>query len=157
MKLVADNIRITKASVQDALDRKDPVPIQDMSRQCTAAGAHAIDINTGPLKKDPETAMSFFVRAVQDVTDLPLVIDTTNFVAMAAGLAAAVNPVIINGISLEPVKLEKFYRWQRTMMPTWWDFFSPRTAGFPKKMMNALRLPWHWSKRLSPQELPANG
>ncbi len=107
MKLLADNIRITKASIQDALDRKDPAPIQDMVRQCAVAGAQAIDINTGPLKKDPESAMSFFVSAVQDVTDLPLVIDTTNSVAMAAGLAAAANPVTINGISLEPAKLAK--------------------------------------------------
>ncbi|MCG8636913.1 MAG: dihydropteroate synthase, partial [Desulfobacterales bacterium] len=107
MKLVADNIRITRAGVQAALDSRDPGPITDMARKCAAAGAGAIDINTGPLAKDPEEAMIFFVRAVQDATDLPLVIDTTNPLAMAAGLSAAVNPVIINGVSLEPVKLEK--------------------------------------------------
>jgi 5-methyltetrahydrofolate corrinoid/iron sulfur protein methyltransferase len=50
--------------------------------------------------------MAFFVRAVEQVTDLPLFIDTTNPAAMAAGLAAARNPAIINGISLEPFKLE---------------------------------------------------
>lgn len=107
MKLVADNIRITKAGIREALERMDPGPVRAMARQCAAAGADAIDINTGPLTKDPEAAMTFFVRAVQAETGLPLVIDTTNPRAMAAGLAAATNPVIINGISLEPVKLEK--------------------------------------------------
>ncbi len=107
MKLVADNLRITKAVVQKALDQQDPVPIQDLVIQCEAAGAQAIDINTGPLKKNPGDAMFFFVETVQGVTDLPLIIDTTNPAAMAAGLKAARNPAIINGISLEPSKLEK--------------------------------------------------
>ncbi len=107
MKLVADNIRITKAVVQNALDQKDPGPIQDLVIQCESAGAQAIDINTGPLKKNPGDAMTFFVEAIQGVTDLPIVIDTTNPVAMEAGLKAARNPVTINGISLEPSKLEK--------------------------------------------------
>ncbi|HCY87159.1 MAG TPA: dihydropteroate synthase [Desulfobacteraceae bacterium] len=105
MKLVADNIRITKAEIQKSLNDRDPLPVRTLAQRCAAAGAHAIDINTGPLKKNPESSMTFFVRAVQSVTDLPLVIDTTNPLAMAAGLEAAQNPVIINGISLEPEKL----------------------------------------------------
>ncbi len=107
MKLIADNIRITKASIQEALIKKDPFPIQSLAALCAKKGAHGIDINTGPLGKDPEAAMIFFVRAVEQVTDLPLFIDTTNPVAMAAGLATARNKTIINGVSLEPAKLEK--------------------------------------------------
>lgn len=107
MKLVADNIRITKAVIQKALDQRDPGPIQDLVIQCASAGAQAIDINTGPLKKNPGAAMTFFVEAVQGVTNLPLIIDTTNPIAMEAGLRTARNPAIINGISLEPSKLEK--------------------------------------------------
>ena len=44
---------------------------------------------------------------MEQVTDLPLFIDTTNPVAMAAGLATARNKTVINGVSLEPAKLEK--------------------------------------------------
>jgi len=106
LKLIADNIRITKSSIQNALIKNDPLPIQTLAACCAQKGAHGIDINTGPLGKDPEAAMIFFVRAVEQVTDLPLFIDTTNPVAMAAGLAAARNKTIINGVSLEPAKLE---------------------------------------------------
>ncbi|MBU2631107.1 MAG: dihydropteroate synthase, partial [Proteobacteria bacterium] len=67
----------------------------------------AIDVNTGPLGKSPEEGMRFFIEAVQMVTDLPLLIDTSNSDAMRAGLEAAKNPVMINGFSLEPEKLEK--------------------------------------------------
>lgn len=105
MKLVADNIRITKKQIQTALEQKDPEPVRELALSCVRAGAGAIDINAGPLKKDPEGAMAFFIRAVESVTDLPLVIDTTNPAAMAAGVRVAKNPVIINGISLEPAKL----------------------------------------------------
>jgi 5-methyltetrahydrofolate corrinoid/iron sulfur protein methyltransferase len=107
MKLIADNIRITKASIQEALIKRDPLPIKALADCCVQRGAHGIDINTGPLGKDPEGAMAFFVEAVEQVTDLPLLIDTTNPVAMESGLATARNRTIINGISLEPEKLEK--------------------------------------------------
>ncbi len=105
MKLVADNIRITKPCIAKALDERNPHPIEELARACADAGAWAIDINTGPLKKSPGAAMTFFVEAVQNVTDLPLILDTTNPEAMAAGLEASTNPVILNGISLEPGKL----------------------------------------------------
>jgi 5-methyltetrahydrofolate corrinoid/iron sulfur protein methyltransferase len=51
--------------------------------------------------------MAFLVGAVQSVTDLPILLDTANPAALKAGLEAARNPVIINGFSLEPAKLEK--------------------------------------------------
>lgn len=107
MKLVADNIRITKKEIQNALDQRNPGPIQALARQCVKAGAQAIDINTGPLGREADQKMAFFVQAVESVSALPLLIDTANASAMAAGLKAAKNRTIINSISLEPRKLEK--------------------------------------------------
>lgn len=107
MKLIADNLRITKTDVQDALKVLDPRPVQDLVKRCAAKGAWAIDVNTGPLGKSPEKGMVFFIKAVESVTDLPLLIDTSNPAAMRAGVEAANNRVIINGFSLEARKLEK--------------------------------------------------
>jgi len=107
MKLIADNLRITKTDIQNALKARDPKPLQDLVKLCLAKGAWAIDVNTGPLGKLPEEGMTFFIKAVESVTDLPLLIDTSNPAAMKAGLAAANNRVIINGFSLEPGKIEK--------------------------------------------------
>lgn len=107
MKLIADNLRVTKPEIRMAIENRDPLPIRDLARKCAAAGAFALDINTGPLGKNPETDMRFFIEAVESVTDLPLLIDTTNPTAMRAGLEAAKNKTVINGFSLEPVKLEK--------------------------------------------------
>ncbi len=107
MKLIADNLRITKPDIREALKKLDPEPVKTLVKTCADKGAFAIDVNTGPLGKNPEADMRFFIEAVESVTDLPLLIDTTNPRAMRAGLEAAKNRAIINGFSLEPVKLKK--------------------------------------------------
>jgi 5-methyltetrahydrofolate corrinoid/iron sulfur protein methyltransferase len=103
--IAADNLRITNPTVASALQRRDPEPIQAMVRRCEAAGADWIDINSGPLTRDPEKKMAFLVEAACSVTRLPLLLDTTNPNALAAGLSISRNPTIINGFSLEPRKL----------------------------------------------------
>jgi len=107
MKLIADNLRITRPDICHALQRLDPEPVQVLVKACEARGAWAIDVNTGPLGKQAEPGMRFFMEAVQAVTDLPLLIDTANPDAMAAGVKAAKNRIILNGFSLEPRKLEQ--------------------------------------------------
>lgn len=106
MIIVADNIQITNDTIDNAIKIMDPTPIQGMVVKCEKAGAGAIDINSGPLGRDAEKKISFLVEAVQAATDLPILIDTANPVAMEAGLKVSKKPVIINGFSLEPEKLE---------------------------------------------------
>ncbi len=106
MKLVADNLQITNKTIENALSTMNPEPIQEMVKKCERAGADALDINSGPLGKEAERKMFFFVEAVQTVSDLPVLIDTANPNAMEAGLKANKKVAIINGFSLEPEKLE---------------------------------------------------
>jgi 5-methyltetrahydrofolate corrinoid/iron sulfur protein methyltransferase len=107
MIVVADNLRITLPAVSRAVERMDPEPIRQLATACRDAGARAIDINSGPLSNRPEEKMTFLVNTVQEAVDLPIVLDTANPRAMAAGLAACRRPVTINGVSLEPQKLER--------------------------------------------------
>jgi len=102
--LVADNLQITNKIIEKAVRENDHEPIQDMVKKCEAAGTAVIDINSGPLSRDPEK-MAFMVAAVQEVSDLPVIIDTANPKAMEAGLRANRKTAVINGFSLEPVKL----------------------------------------------------
>lgn len=109
MILVSDNLQITNQTIETAVNQLDPGPIQDLVKKCEAAGAQAIDINSGPLTKSPEKKMTFLVETVQSVSRLPLLLDTSNPAALEAGLIAArnsTNQPIINGFSLEPGKLE---------------------------------------------------
>jgi 5-methyltetrahydrofolate corrinoid/iron sulfur protein methyltransferase len=107
MILVADNLQITNPVIFQALEEMNPEPIRSLIIKCIAAGAQMVDINAGPLTRAPEQKMSFLVETVQSVTTVPLLLDTTNPRALEAGLKVAIPPVIINGFSLEPVKLEK--------------------------------------------------
>ena len=103
---VADNLTITNKTIETALTEMNPDPIQQMVATCEKAGAQAIDINTGPLGRNPDDKMTFIVNIVEETTDLPILIDTANPSAMKAGLSACTKKAIINGFSLEPKKLE---------------------------------------------------
>lgn len=107
MQLVADNLTVTHPVVRQAIDELDPVPIRHLVRRCLAAGAEAIDINPGPLKREPERRMTFLVETVQAITGKPLLLDTTNPAALEAGLVACRNPAIVNGFFLDPFRLER--------------------------------------------------
>ncbi|MGD9972598.1 MAG: dihydropteroate synthase [Desulfatirhabdiaceae bacterium] len=106
MHLIADNIQPLDRIIFEAMENRNAFPIQKWVRFCEDAGANLIDINAGPLNRNPEQIMDFLVRTVQDTTDLPVLIDTTNPKAIEAGLLANTKTAIINGISLEPKKLE---------------------------------------------------
>ncbi len=106
MIIVADNIQITSDTIIDALETNDPRPIQKLVKRCVDAGANALDINPGPLLRDPEKKMPFLVEAVREVSDLPIVLDTSNHKALEAGLIACGKKAVINGFSLQPEKLE---------------------------------------------------
>ena len=105
MILAADNIRITNSIIQNAVTSMDKVPVQKMAAQLT--GADVIDVNTGPLTSHPEEKMEFLVQSIQEVTELPIILDTTNPRAIRAGLNVSKNRAIINGFSLEHEKLAK--------------------------------------------------
>ncbi len=106
MIIVADNLRITNRGIEQAMKDTDPKPVRQLAERCALAGAEAIDINTGPLNKAPEKKMEFMVGAVQEVLDLPILIDTANPRAIEAGLRVSRRKAIINGFSLEPEKLK---------------------------------------------------
>ena len=106
MLRIADNLQITNIRISEAVEKLDPRPIQELVFLMEENGAQAIDINPGPLKREPASKMKFIVETVQDVTQLPLVLDTANPIAMDAGLSVCENNSIINGFSLEQQKID---------------------------------------------------
>jgi 5-methyltetrahydrofolate corrinoid/iron sulfur protein methyltransferase len=106
MIIAADNLNIMDPDIARAIENQDPEPVQQMVRRCISAGARAIDINSGPLAKNPEEPITFLVETVQEITDLPLLLDTTNPDALRSGLAVCRNPTIINGFSLAAAGLD---------------------------------------------------
>lgn len=99
MIIIGENIHVIAQAVSTAVTQRDAGVVQDLARTQTEAGAHYIDLNVGPMKKDTEETMEWLVNAVQDATDLPLSIDTLNPVAMEAGLKACRNRPLLNSAS----------------------------------------------------------
>jgi cobalamin-dependent methionine synthase I len=99
MVIIGENIHVIAKAVSTAIREKDAKVIRDLAKAQTEAGADYIDLNVGPMKKDPEENMHWLVNTVQEVTDLPLSIDTMNPVAMEAGLKACKKRPLLNSAS----------------------------------------------------------
>lgn len=107
MILVGENINIISKTIGPALRERNPEPIHKMAKAEAAAGVDYLDLNIGPARKAGDDLMSWVVNTVQQVTDKPLSLDTTNPVATEAGLKACKNRALINSVSLQPERLEK--------------------------------------------------
>lgn len=99
MIIIGENIHVIARAVSTAIRERDAKVIQDLAKEQAEAGADYIDLNVGPMKKDPEDTMKWLVSTVQEVTDLPLSIDTMNPVAMEAGLKACKKRALLNSAS----------------------------------------------------------
>ena len=105
MILIGESINIMSQTIGPALRERNPKPIQEMARAETEAGIDYIDLNIGPARKAGDELMEWVVNTVQEVTNLPLSLDTTNPVAMEAGLKVHKGRALINSIS--PVRTEE--------------------------------------------------
>jgi 5-methyltetrahydrofolate corrinoid/iron sulfur protein methyltransferase len=99
MVIIGENIHVIAKAVSTAIRERDADVIRDLAKAQTEAGANYVDLNVGPMKKDPEENMQWLVGTVQEVTDLPLSIDTMNPVAMEAGLKACQKRPLLNSAS----------------------------------------------------------
>jgi len=106
MILIGENLNIMSQSLGPALRGRDPGPIQEMAREETEAGIDYIDLNIGPARRAGDELMAWVVNTVEEVTDKPLSLDTTNPVAMEAGLKAYKGKALINSISPERMEEE---------------------------------------------------
>ena len=99
MIIIGENIHVIAKAVYFAIKGRDAKVIQHLARAQAEAGADYIDLNVGPMEKDTEKTMEWLVNIVQDVTDLPLSIDTMHPVAMEAGLKACKKRPLLNYVS----------------------------------------------------------
>jgi 5-methyltetrahydrofolate corrinoid/iron sulfur protein methyltransferase len=108
MYIIGENIHIISEKVKLALAEKDAKFFQEQAVKQVEAGANALDINLGPRKKDGEEVFPWMVQTIEAVTDLPICFDSTNLVAIEAGLKKITKAQpIINSTSAEPERLER--------------------------------------------------
>ncbi|MBM4430487.1 MAG: hypothetical protein FJ026_09110 [Chloroflexi bacterium] len=106
MLIIGENIHIIAPKVKAAFDAQDSGFIQDLALRQVEKGADILDLNIGPQRKRGVEVMEWIVGAVQEVTDVPLSLDTTNAAAIEAGLKKVKRQAMINSTSADPERLE---------------------------------------------------
>jgi 5-methyltetrahydrofolate--homocysteine methyltransferase len=71
-----------------------------------AAGALMLDVNTGVPIADEATLLVSAIRAISEVTDVPLCLDSSVVGALEAGLAAYEGKALVNSVTGEDERLE---------------------------------------------------
>lgn len=108
MLLIGESLNVISKKIGKAFKERDPKPIQEEALFQKEKGMDYIDINLGPAKKDGHELMPWVVEVVQEVvSDVPLVLDTSNIGAIEAALKVCKLPPLINSIMCRPERYEK--------------------------------------------------
>ena len=105
MILIGESINVMSKTLGPALRERNPKPVQDMALAELKGGVDYLDLNIGPARRGGDELMKWVVNTVQAVTDKPLSLDTTNPVAMEAGLRVCQSKALVNSVSLQPDRL----------------------------------------------------
>ncbi|MBU2489980.1 MAG: dihydropteroate synthase [Proteobacteria bacterium] len=107
MLLIGESLNVISTKIGRGFKERDKGPLQEEAVFQKEAGMDYIDLNIGPAKKDGTDLMPWVVETVQEVVDLPLVLDTSNIDAIAAALPLCKKPPIINSIMARPERYER--------------------------------------------------
>jgi 5-methyltetrahydrofolate corrinoid/iron sulfur protein methyltransferase len=107
--VVGERINGQFPQVARAIDSKDEKFIQDLAHAQVDAGAHVLDVNTGPGREDASSAMAWLVRTIQDVVDARIAIDSPSLKVQQAGLSACKREPMINSTTAEQKRMERFF------------------------------------------------
>lgn len=108
VRVIGERINPTgKKIFQKALRDHDLNYIMSKAIEQAEAGADLLDINVGLPGIDEVQMMTDVVKAVQSVTDLPLQIDSSNPLAIEAGLRACNGKAIVNSVNAEQETLDQ--------------------------------------------------
>ena len=103
---LGESIHIISQEVRTAVDNRDKTYIQKLAKEQEAKGATYLDLNIGPQKKTGAEVMHWMVETVQEVSDLPISLDSTNAAAIEAGLKVCKKKPLINSTDCTPERLE---------------------------------------------------
>lgn len=106
MIIIGEGLNITNGRVREALGRKDRGFIRAVALAQKDAGADFMNVNIGPARRHGPELMEWVVETIRETVDLPLSLDTTNVLAMEAGLWACEGKALINSISARPERME---------------------------------------------------
>ncbi|MHB8075853.1 methyltetrahydrofolate cobalamin methyltransferase [Desulfosporosinus fructosivorans] len=105
--VVGELINTSRKAIREAVEKRDIEYIQQIAKAQEESGAHYLDINCGTMVGEEVAIMKWLVNTVQEVTNLPLCIDSPSTEALVAGLelTKTSNPMI-NSITAEEKRFQ---------------------------------------------------
>ena len=108
MLIIGERINTCRESVMRAYETRDAQYIRNEALRQAEAGADVIDINAGSGPDVETENMAWAVRAVREVVDLPLCIDSPNPATITAGINACEGHQVAwaDSITLEKQRID---------------------------------------------------
>jgi 5-methyltetrahydrofolate corrinoid/iron sulfur protein methyltransferase len=105
MKIIGEKINGTRKSVAAAIANRDAEFIRNLAKKQVEGGAHWLDVNAGTHPDREVDDLLWLIDLIQDVTDVPLSLDSANPQALTAAIGKVKKTPLINSISGEPDRL----------------------------------------------------
>ncbi|MCR4435464.1 MAG: methyltetrahydrofolate cobalamin methyltransferase [Clostridiales bacterium] len=154
MLIIGELINTSRKPIREAVEKKDAEYIQKIAKAQEEAGATYIDVNCGTLLEQEIPTMEWLVEIIEQVTKLPLCIDSPNHLALKAGLAKTKNgKPMINSINDETERM-------KTVLPLIKEYNAKivalcvEDAGMPKTNADRLRIADSIITKLTKEGIP---
>ncbi len=105
MLIIGERINATRKRIGEAVQNGNADLIRAEAQMQVADGAHMLDVNGGIPGREAEL-LSWLVNVVQEVTDVPLCLDSADAEALRQALPLCRKQPMINSITDEPRRLE---------------------------------------------------
>lgn len=142
MKIIGEKINTTRKSVQQAVQDRDIDFIQDLARKQADAGATYLDVNSGLALYPEEEAADFewLVPAIQQVVDLPLVLDSGRRLPLETALKLHRGKAMINSVNGDLQSMENIFPLVKKYECSVIALTSSKKSGIPATSQERLKI-----------------
>lgn len=106
MIIIGEKINSSRKLIAEAIVSGDREYIQQEAKAQSDAGADYLDVNAAAFMEKEAEYLKWLIEAVQEVTDLPLCIDSPDPAVIKKVISLVRKPPMINSINLEPSRLD---------------------------------------------------
>jgi 5-methyltetrahydrofolate--homocysteine methyltransferase len=108
--IIGERINPTRRKkLAETMSQGDFSVVQEDARKQVEAGAHVLDVNAGIPGGDEPILLSGAVKAVMEIVDVPLCIDTANPDALKAALEVYPGKALINSTTAEESMMSRVF------------------------------------------------
>jgi cobalamin-dependent methionine synthase I len=105
--VIGERINSSRRQIAEAVAARDAAVIRREAKAQAAAGADYLDVNAGTFVGEEESCLKWIIEVVQEVTDLPICLDSPDPEVIKSVLPRVKGKPLINSINLEPGRLNK--------------------------------------------------